>query len=192
MKFRGKSAMDGDYEELGEEGVADEDGDHLSAPPWKSLFNFTSKIHTVPLALALILSCASGIIIPALAIFLGKIFDGFTEFGAGSISGSDLVKKVSTYGIWLVGLGSASGALNAGYFTLWLFFGELQARSAREKLFDGILSKDMEWFDMRKAGIETLTTRLQTHVYPAEAARGRWLTMHIDVCASFKPQLRSR
>ena len=128
---------------------------------WQSLFNFTSRIHALPFLLALILSVASGIIIPALAVFLGKIFDLFTSFGTGKISGSDLVSEVSRYGILLSGLGCASGILNSVYYGLWLTFGELQAKSAREKLFDGMLDKDMDWYDMRKAGIDTLISRLQ-------------------------------
>lgn len=136
--------------------------DGLKRPGWRSLFNFTNKIHLFPLLLALVLSVASGIIIPVLAVFLGKIFGLFTDFGADKISGSELVKKVSVYGIALVGLGSASGLLNAGYFMIWLIFGELQAKSVRDSLFDGMLEKDMEWYDMRKNGVENLISRLQT------------------------------
>lgn len=66
------------------------------------------------------------------------------------------------YGLALVGLGSASGLLNAGYFMFWILFGELQAKSARDKLFEGMLEKEMEWYDMRKSGIDTLISRLQT------------------------------
>ena len=139
------------------------DGDHLiRRPGWRSLFNFTARPHLVPLLLALTLSVASGIITPALSIFFGKVFDCFTTFGAGTISGADLLKKISTYGLALLGLGSASGLLNAGYFTFWLLFGELQAQSARDKLFNGMLEKEMEWYDMRKSGIGTLISRLQT------------------------------
>lgn len=138
------------------------DSDHLvERPGWRSLFNFTAKPHIIPLLLALTLSVASGIIIPALSIFLGKVFDCFTSFGAGTISGSDLLKKISMYGLALVGLGSASGLLNAGYFMFWVLFGELQAKSARDKLFEGLLEKEMEWYDMRKLGIDTLISRLQ-------------------------------
>ena len=135
--------------------------DSARRPTWGSLFSFTSRTHALPLLIALILSVASGVIIPALAVFLGKIFDLFTNFGAGKIGGSNLVGRVSTYGIALSGLGCASGFLNATYYGFWLTFGELQAKSAREKLFDAMLEKDMEWYDMRKSGIDTLISRLQ-------------------------------
>lgn len=158
--------MDIDVERLGDQGLGDNDSnDQESHASWRSLNNFTDKAHIIPLILALILSVASGVVVPALAIFLGKIFDVFTSFGAGEISGPDLVKKVSTYGIALAGLGSASGLLHAGYFMLWLVFGELQAKSAREKLFDAMLEKDMAWYDMRKAGIDTLISRMQTYIF---------------------------
>lgn len=138
-----------------------EEGDEAEVSGWLSLFNFTSRIHLVSLSIALILSVASGIIIPAFAVILGKVFDLFTKYGGKEMSGSDLVKKISIYGLGLVGLGSGSGILNAGYFMAWLVFGELQAKAAREQLFDGMLKKDLDWYDMRKAGIDTLISRLQ-------------------------------
>lgn len=129
-----------------------------------ALFNFTSRSHLLTLSIALVLSIASGIVIPAFAVLLGKIFDIFTTFGAGQISGPDLVKKISVYGIALAGLGSGSGLLNAFYLGFWLVFGELQARSVREKLFDSMLEEEMGWYDMHKIGIETLISRQQTYV----------------------------
>ena len=129
---------------------------------WRSLFYFTSTAHVFPLVIALILSIASGIVIPALAIFLGKIFDTFSDFGAGTISGSDLTRQTSLNALYLLGLGTASWLLNGSYFMFWLLFGELQAKNVREKLFDGMLQKDMEWYDTRKSGVSAMVPRLQT------------------------------
>ena len=142
----------------------EEDDVQLRRASWLALLNFMSRSHFIIFITAIILSVASGIVIPTLAVFLGKIFDLFTSFGAGEIGGSDLKTKVSIYGIALAGLGSASGILNAVFFGSWLLFGELQAKSARERLFDGMLEKDLEWFDMRTAGVETLISRQQTYV----------------------------
>lgn len=153
--------MESDVEKATDMDAQDEESDQVEAPAWWSLFSFTSRTHLFSLSVALCLSVASGIIIPVFAIILGRVFDLFTKYGAKEISGSDLVKKVSVWGLGLVGLGSGSGILNAGYFMAWLVFGELQAKSAREKLFDGMLKKDMDWYDMRKAGIDTLISRLQ-------------------------------
>lgn len=128
---------------------------------WLSLFNFTSKHHTPTLTIALILSIISGIVIPAVSIFLGKIFNLFTEYASGKISGHVLVSKVSINCIALVAIGVGSWALNGGYFMFWLVFGELQAKSVRDRLFDGLMQKDMEWYDMRKNGVSALIPRLQ-------------------------------
>lgn len=129
---------------------------------WKALFNFTTRAHYFPLVIGLLLSVASGVVIPALAYFLGKIFDIFSSYAKGSIDGSDLTSRVSTSAIDLVALGSVSWLLNGGFFMFWLSFGELQAKEVRNKLFDGMLKKDMEWYDMRKAGINAMIPRLQT------------------------------
>lgn len=153
--------MESDVEKATDTDGQNEESDYIEASGWQSLFSFTSRIHLFSLFIALILSIASGIIIPAFAIILGRVFDLFTKYGAKEMSGSELVKKVSIYGLGLVGLGSGSGILNAGYFMAWLVFGELQAKRAREMLFDGMLKKDMDWYDMRKAGIDTLISRLQ-------------------------------
>ena len=142
---------------------AEEEEENLAErASWLSLFSFTSKRDTIPFFLALASSVAAGIIAPTLAVFLGSIFDLFTNSGAGEISGTILLRKVSMNAIILAGLGTASGLLHASYFMLWLVFGELQGKHARERLFDCLLEKDMGWFDMRTDGIDTLLTRSQT------------------------------
>ena len=154
--------MDDDTEDLIlREAGLDSEQDFVRSPSWRALFSFTTTTHIIPLAAAIMLSLASGIVIPTLAILLGKLFDQFTKYGGGAIDGHGLVHRISVYGLYLVGLGSGAILLNAGYFGLWLVFGELQAKSVRDKLFDGLLEKDMAWFDMRKVGISTFLNRLQ-------------------------------
>lgn len=137
-------------------------------PSWRSMLHFTLRIHFIPLVVALILTALSGVIIPAVAIILGKAFDAFAQYGSNKITGPDLVEQISWYAVALTVLGGASGILNGGFFTIWISFGELQAKSAREQLFNEMLEKEIEWYDLRKAGINTLISRLQTYVlhYP--------------------------
>lgn len=131
---------------------------------WKSLFDFTNRRHSTVLITALILSMASGIVIPTLAIFLGKIFGLFSSFGEGKLTGEQLRHEITIDCFGLIGLGSASWALNGGYFMAWLVFGELQGKSVRDQLYGSMLEKDLEWFEMRKDGIGALLPRLQTYV----------------------------
>ncbi|KAL8718257.1 MAG: hypothetical protein Q9225_004576 [Loekoesia sp. 1 TL-2023] len=151
-----------------------------SNAPWRSLFAFTSRSHLLTLCLALVLSVASGAVTPVLSYLLGKIFGCFTNFGGGKYDGSELIKKVSKYAIGLTGLGAASGLLHAGYFGFWLVFGELQAKCARETLFAGMLEKDMEWYDMRKDGVEALIQRLQTQIRELQMAASQPLGFAIQ------------
>ena len=90
--------------------------------PWRALFNFTTSLHTVPFILAFSFSVASGIVIPALAVFLGKIFNEFATFGAGQTSGHHLTRTVTHYSIILCGLGGASGVLNGAYWPVARFW----------------------------------------------------------------------
>ena len=133
---------------------------------WTSLFAFTTKSHLPVLCVALSLSVASGIVIPAFAVFLGKVFNAFTDFGTGKLDGPALVHKVSRFALYLIELGGISWMLNGAFYMAWLVFGELQARDARDQLFDSMLRKDMAWYEMRKAGVGALIPRLQACVAP--------------------------
>jgi ATP-binding cassette, subfamily B (MDR/TAP), member 1 len=139
--------------------------DRLGTAGWSSLLAFTTSAHVLPLVLGLLLSAAAGVIEPATAILLGRLFDSFSGFGAGTLTASDLTDNISMYAIYLLALGSASWLLQGGYFMFWLAFGELQAKSVRDRLFDGMLQKDMAWFDTQKGGFEGIFPRLQSYVY---------------------------
>lgn len=131
-------------------------------PGWRSLFAFTTKKHSLLLCLALLLSMASGVVSPILAILLGRIFDSFTNFGGGTLGEADFRHELSMYSSYLAGLGLARWLLNGTFFMSWLTFGEVQARTCRSRIFDGLLEKPTEWYDTRKSGIGAIATRLQT------------------------------
>jgi ATP-binding cassette subfamily B (MDR/TAP) protein 1 len=129
---------------------------------WGSLFNFTATPHLWSLILGVLLSIITGLITPAMAIFLGRLLNVFADRTAGLIDDSELLQRVSMNAVYIVEVGSASWLLKGGYFTYWISFGELQAKRVRDKLYDGMLAKDMGWFDTRKAGINAMLPRLQT------------------------------
>ncbi len=104
----------------------------------------------------------SGILLPALAIFFGKFFDALSSYGAGAINDDELKQKVLTNVYALIALGGATWLMQGGYFTAWLVFGELQAKDVRDTLFQTLLAKDLEWFEMRSTGVGSLLSRLQT------------------------------
>ncbi len=130
---------------------------------WKSLFNFSSRQHVPILTVAFLLSTAAGITGPALAIFFGKIFDAFSAYGSGAIDGDALMQRVSRDSIALCVLGCMVWLVKGGYFALWMVFGEMQAKNARDLLFQNLLEKDFEWYEMRTSGIGALLPRLQTY-----------------------------
>ena len=151
----------GDTEESEAQRIV-EDGERKNAvTSWRALFNFTDKTHLITLAPALFLSIISGILLPALAIFFGKFLDAFSSFGAGHLGGQDFMDKVLIDTYALIGLGGATWILKGGYFTIWLLFGELQAKSVRDALFQSLLEKDLDWYEMRTSGVGSLLSRSQ-------------------------------
>lgn len=146
--------------------VIETSSDELSAKQkWRVLFYFTTRRHAIALALALVFTVAAGVMLPMIAILLGRIFDAFSNFGAGAVTTEQLMHTVSRYCLFLFGLGLVIWVLQSGYFALWLVFGELQAKVARQRLFSELLKRDLGWFETRNDGIPALLPRLQTYVF---------------------------
>lgn len=129
---------------------------------WSVLFTFTRRSHLVVLLPAILLALAAGLLLPATAIFLGRLFNTFSDYAARKLDAATFNHEIldSIYG--LLGLGVATFVLKGGFFNFWLQFGEMQARCVREELFRALLEKDLEWYDLRTTGVETLLSRTQT------------------------------
>ncbi|KAH0364982.1 putative ABC transporter, partial [Aureobasidium melanogenum] len=141
-------------------------GDGGQTVPWRALFFFTTKSHLTCLFVGLAAAIAAGGITPAQSYLLGKAFNAFTN----SSSPSAVLSSVTNYTIYLVALGVGSWLVHFVFFSAWLAFGELQANSARERLFLGMLDKEIEWYDMRKNGIGALIPRLQAQIRDLQLA----------------------
>lgn len=141
----------------------DEQVEHYYDCGWMALFHFTEKRHTLALTAAISFAILSGLVVPLMAVIMGKIFGSFASFGAEKITPEGLVEQVTLQIVLLAALGAGSWVVSGAFFAGWLVFGELQAKVAREKLFEGLIDKDMEWFDMRKSGVAGLMSRVQTY-----------------------------
>ncbi|KAI4731384.1 putative ABC transporter [Aureobasidium sp. EXF-10728] len=140
--------------------------DDVHAAPWRALFFFTTKSHLICLFIGLAAALAVGGITPAQSYLLGKAFNAFTS----PSSPSAVLESVTNYTIYLVAVGVGSWLVHFVFFSAWLAFGELQANSARERLFLGMLSKEIEWYDMRKNGIGAMIPRLQAQIRDLQLA----------------------
>jgi len=129
---------------------------------WRSLFAFTDKQHALSITCAIIITVSCGVIKPAAAFFYGKIFAVLALFGGRQLDGHDTLQQISTWCVALTILGVLAWLVNGALLSSWMVFGELQAKSVREKMFIGLLDKDMEWYDLREDGISSLLTRIQT------------------------------
>ena len=140
---------------------ASEEQNHVSQMGWKALFGFTTKKHLPVLSGALLSAVIAAATLPLFAIIYGLIFHQYTEYGAGNIDSGTLLSSVTTYCIILTGIASLNWIANSFYFFFFLTFGELQARSARNRIFDVLIKRDMAWYDTRETGIAALLPAVQ-------------------------------
>ena len=130
-------------------------------PTWKGLFGFTTRAHIPTLVFGVLTALLAGCVTPALAIFLGNLFDTFTTYGAGQIDSQLLHSKVASNCLRVVAVGVAGWLLNGAYFTAFVGFGELQAFTARSKIFSELLYRDVEWFEARREGSGAFLSSVQ-------------------------------
>jgi ATP-binding cassette subfamily B (MDR/TAP) protein 1 len=111
------------------------------------LYRFYTHADLPLLIPALGASIASGILIPAFTILLGRIFAEFADFSAGNISADQLEHEVTLLVIGVCIVGAAAWALGWAHMALWLAFGENVAKRAREQILKGLMEKSMTWYD---------------------------------------------
>ncbi|KKP03902.1 hypothetical protein THAR02_03990 [Trichoderma harzianum] len=126
---------------------------------FKHLFSFTRWNHAGLLIAAVVASAAFASIKSIQSIILGKIFDVVSNFGAGHRSGSETMDQISHWALILLGMGIGNWAASTAFLALWSIFGELQANSIRQGVFQSLLSKKMSWYDSLDQGVSSLLTR---------------------------------
>lgn len=129
---------------------------------WNVLFTFTRRQHLLPLTIALIIAIITGATGPALSIFTGKIFDTFANYASGKLDRDAFKSQLSKDSLILASIGVLTFVLGAATFTTFLLFGETQAKTARDTVFEGLLAKPQAWYDTRKTGVRALVARLNT------------------------------
>ncbi|KAI8937803.1 hypothetical protein NX059_005500 [Plenodomus lindquistii] len=142
----------------------DEQSDYVLRVGWKALFTFTNRKQVPMLAGAVLCAVLAAVTMPAFAIVYGLIFGKYTEYGAGQISSSEMMGSISKYCIVITGLATLNWISNSFYFFAFLTFGETQARSARNKIFEALIDKDMAWYDTREAGVSAFLPAIQMHI----------------------------
>ena len=101
---------------------------------------------------------------------MGRVFNGFTSYATGQVKPEEFMHEQRTNVYYLLIISGGAWLFLFLEFSTWLAFGELQAKSARDRLFHGLLEKDIEWYDMRKNGIGAMLPRLQAQIRELQLA----------------------
>ena len=140
---------------------ASEEEEYVLQVGWKALFGFTTIKHLPVLTGAILSATVAALTLPVFAIIYGLIFGSYTAYGAGTIESNELISNVTRYCIIITGLGLLNWVSNSVYFFFFLTFGELQAKSARNRIFDALIKKDITWYDTRETGIAAFLPAIQ-------------------------------
>ncbi|KAL4973962.1 P-loop containing nucleoside triphosphate hydrolase protein [Aspergillus desertorum] len=141
------------------------------------LLNFTTRKHVPTLVVATISCFIASFTVPFFSIILGNIFNEYTYFGTGGITSEALVQRVVDLCIQFLALGVLAWFFNGVYFVLFVAFGELQAASARSRLFEALLEKDQRFFEEQEEGTRTFLSCLQIQIQELQTATSHSLAV---------------
>lgn len=139
----------------------DEEQDYISQVGWKTLFTFTTKRNVPVLVGGLVSASLAALTMPVFAILYGLVSGEYLSYGKGEMNSNQFIRNVTKLCIILASVGTLNWIVNSFYFFFLLVFGELQARSGRDRVFDALIKKDMTWFDMRETGIAAFLPTVQ-------------------------------
>jgi ATP-binding cassette, subfamily B (MDR/TAP), member 1 len=133
----------------------------ISDAGWKTLFAFTTRKHIPVFCGALAFACIAAMTLPAMSVIFGLLFRNMADFQARKEPAPVFLHRASTYCIYLTSLCAVNWASNSIYFAFFLAFSELQAHSARERVFNSLLRKPVRWFDTREGGMAAFLSAIQ-------------------------------
>ncbi|KAL4996924.1 P-loop containing nucleoside triphosphate hydrolase protein [Aspergillus recurvatus] len=144
------------------------------------LLNFTTRKHVPTLVVATISCFVASFTVPLFSIILGDIFNEYTYFGTEKTISEVFVQRVMKLCIQLLALGALAWFFNGLYFVLFVAFGELQAASARSRLFERLLEKDQRFFEEQKEGTRTFLGCLQIQIQELQTATSHSLALFLQ------------
>lgn len=139
----------------------DEEQEYISKVGWKGLFAFTTRRHVPVILGGVVSTTVAALTMPTIAIVYGFIFEQYTLYGAGSVDSYTLMSSMSRYCVVLAATCALNWVSNSFHYFCFLTFSELQARSARNQIFDALIKKDMAWFDTRSIGMAAFLPTVQ-------------------------------
>ncbi|KAI0390783.1 P-loop containing nucleoside triphosphate hydrolase protein [Xylariaceae sp. FL0594] len=139
-------------------------------PSFRDLFTFTTWKQSGLLVAGVTAAILSGALKTSMSILFGRIFAVIAQYGSGKLSGADALAEVSSWCVLLVVVGVSGWLVNFAFMFSWVTFSEVQARNIRCEIFQGLLDKDMSWFDGQEDGIASVLVRTQTQTRELQIA----------------------
>ncbi|KAL0934702.1 ABC a-pheromone efflux pump [Colletotrichum truncatum] len=152
---------------------------------WKHLFAFTEREHWSTLSAALAAVCACAAVRTAYAVTLGQVFQVLTNYGKGTFDSKEALSQISKWCVIICFLGFGAMVANTALMSFWLVFGELQAKRAREIVFNSLLRYNMVWYDGQVDGTASLLFRIKTQIHELQTSTSHIFgLLAVDVVSS--------
>ncbi|KAK6347222.1 hypothetical protein TWF696_007295 [Orbilia brochopaga] len=147
---------------------------------WASYFAFMRRRHVFVFILAVISAVVSAAVLPLSSLLLGRIFGEFALFGRGELAAPELLSRITRWVEFYAILAGAGWLAYGIFYCSWIWFGELQAESARRALYKALLDKELEWFDNTEHEITTVANRCHTQLREFQLAASQPLGLVIQ------------
>ncbi|KAK6527122.1 hypothetical protein TWF281_010314 [Arthrobotrys megalospora] len=131
---------------------------------WASYFGFTRRGHILCLCFGITSAIISAAVLPASSILLGYIFAEFALYGRGDVKAVELLPRITEWIKYYVFLAGGGWLAYGAFYCSWIWFGELQAESARQEVYRALMAKELEWFDNTEHEILKVANRCHTQI----------------------------
>ncbi|KAF3258027.1 hypothetical protein TWF132_011886 [Orbilia oligospora] len=151
---------------------------------WASYFGFTRRGHAVCLVFGIASALVSAVVLPISSILLGHVFAEFALYGRGEVTAPDLLPRVSEWIKYYVFLAGGGWLAYGAFYCSWMWFGELQAESARAEIYQALMAKELEWFDNTEHEILRVANRCHTQITEFQLAASQPLGLLLQAVVS--------
>ncbi|EXX52002.1 uncharacterized protein OCT59_000541 [Rhizophagus irregularis] len=111
------------------------------------IFQFATLFDYLLMTLGMFFSILSGLVIPLLSNFLGRIFGVFTDKETGVITKRLFEQRINSLIFEFTLLGIGAFALTALMITCWMWTGERQAKRMKTTYFKSLLRMNISYFE---------------------------------------------
>ncbi|KAI9733531.1 MAG: hypothetical protein M1834_003131 [Cirrosporium novae-zelandiae] len=149
----------------------------------RTVFTYTTLSDKFILFISALSAVIAGALNPLLTVIYGQLVGVFDGFTAGSVSGSQLRSKISTYSLYYIYLAIAIFVFIYLSTVGFYYVGERMARALRRAYLKAILRQNIAFFDLLRPG--EITTRIMSDMGLIQEGITSKISIALNAVATF-------